>query len=111
MKLAEARKRAMLWSECELQKRQINQTQARAETISLTDTPASASGPSVLNKLLTLMPNKGIVSSLQKTIRDIKIQRRELDITIKVLPIPPNQLISNNSHKTKSYERSKQDGN
>ena len=38
---AEAQRRAILWSECELCKKQLERTQERVETISLSDTSES----------------------------------------------------------------------
>ena len=52
-------------------------------------------------------PNEGTVSSLCQTIKDLKIQRQELDITIKVLSKHLELLTQQVSKLTK---RSKPDG-
>ena len=103
----EARQRAILWSEREIRKKQLK-TQARIQHISLSETPAPAP---ILPRQPELISNQNInestVSSLQRTIRDLTIQRQELDITIKVLTNHLNQLLSNQKPKSK---RSKTDG-
>ena len=62
------------------------------------ETPkASKSSATIISELTTITqqwPNKRTVSSLQKTIRDIQIQRQELDITVKVLNNYLNQILS-----------------
>ena len=84
---AEARERAILWSKNELRKCQLNQSQQWVKTIPISNNPYSSIPPETntywKNKCKS---NKGIVSRLLKNIYDLKIQRQELDITIKVLP-------------------------
>ena len=53
--------------------------------------------------------NENTVSSLQKTIKDLTIQRQELDIIIKVLTNHLNHLLSQ-SNKFKGHKRIKHDG-
>ena len=85
IKRTEARKRAILWSERELRRRQL-QAQNKVETISISEkkTPAKSIPPEVRN-IISQTPNEGTVSSLQQTIQDLQVQRQELDTTIKVL--------------------------
>ena len=108
-KLNEARRRAILWSEREIRKQQLR-TQAQIEVISLSETTDSV--PPVLSRytdITTPSLNENTVSSLQKTIKDLTIQRQELDITIKVLTNHLNQLLSQ-SNKFKGHKRTKHDG-
>ena len=60
-------------------------------------------------KLMSQSLSETTVSSLQKTIRELKIQRQELDITIKVLSNHLQQLL-NQSQQKKSHKRTKTDG-
>ena len=113
-KRIEARQRAILWSEREIRKKQLK-NQSRIQHISLSEPPASApnfSRQSDLNSrqsdlISRQSNNENTVSSLQRTIRDLTIQRQEPDITIKVLTNHLNQLLSNQKPKSK---RSKTDG-
>ena len=107
IKLTEARRRAILWSEQEIQKKQLK-AQFKIETISLSETSESATKVSRHSDLTTQTINKTTVSSLQKTIRDHKIQRQELDITIKVLSNYLNKLLNN--PKFKGHKRTKTNG-
>ena len=108
-KLNEARRRAILWSEREIRRRQLR-TQAQIEAISL-----SASNnpvPQVLSQysdVITPPSNEDSVASLQKTIQDLTIQRQELDITIRVLTNHLNTLL-NQTKTSKGHKRSKHDG-
>ena len=108
-KLNEARRRAILWSEREIRRRQLG-TQAQIEAISL-----SASNnpvPQVLSQysdVITPSSNENTVVSLQKTIQDLTIQRQELDITIRVLTNHLNTLLSQ-TKTSKGHKRSKHDG-
>ena len=108
-KLIEARRRAILWSEREIRKRQLK-TQAQIEDISLSETTDPAP-PSLAHysEIVPLPSNENTVSSLQKTIQDLTIQRQELDITIKVLTNHLNHLLSKSS-TFKSHKRTKHDG-
>ena len=109
-KLIEARRRAILWSEREIRKRQLK-TQAQIEDISLSE-PTNPAPPS-LSHYSEIIPlstsNENTVSSLQKTIQDLTIQRQELDITIKVLKNHLNHLLSK-SNTFKGHKRTKHDG-
>ena len=109
-KLIEARRRAILWSEREIRKRQLK-TQAQIEDISLSETTDPA--PPSLAHYSEIIPlstsNENTVSSLQKTIQDLTIQRQELDITIKVLKNHLNHLLSK-SNTFKGHKRTKHDG-
>ena len=111
-KRSEDHRRVILWSECKICEKQLKQTQARVETISLSDSPASASTTSrysdlkTLNKSTASVPIKSTVFSLQKTIRGLKIQRQGLDVLIKFLT---NHLHQFSSQKTKSLKRNKPD--
>ena len=109
VKLAEARKRAILWSERELRKNQLKQQQNRA-------TPAVASAQnsfkndledhlpasisSDVTSVLSQPPTKESIDNLKKTIQDLQIQRKELDITIKVLKRHLQQVSSNYSSES-----------
>ena len=117
VKRAKARRRAILWSEREIRKRNLKQAQARVETISISEPPASVyKSPSesdqltlqTLQSVANLLPNEDTVSSLQPTIKDLKIQRQELDITIKVLSKHLEQFLQ--KPPSKSLKRSKPDG-
>ena len=97
--------------------RSLGQTQARVETISSSEPPAPASEPPSHFDTITLktsqtvvnsLPNKHTVSCLQQIIKDLKIQRQELDITIKVLSNHLNQLLINTP--SKSLKHNKTDG-
>ena len=106
-KRAEAPRRAILWSEKELRKRQLNHTQQGVEAISLPNTTSVSITPdteTILKK--SSKTNKDTISSLQQTIKDLKIQRQELDITIKVLSKHLEHL---NQHVSKPSKRSKLD--
>ena len=105
IKLIEARRRAILWSEREICERQLK-AQARIETISLSEASESSSKFSRHSELQAQPITKGTISSLQKI---LKTQRQELDITIKVLSNHLNQLLLNSS-KSKGHKRSKTDG-
>ena len=112
-KRTEARRRAILWSERELRKKQLKQTQSRVETISISESenpPIHSSRHSDIYSLkshTSSLPNDATVSSLQKTLKDLKIQRQELDITIKVLT---NHIQSLQNKKSNSLKRNKPDG-
>ena len=102
IKRKEARRRAILWSEKELRKRHL-QAQQRVENITIQEQlPSTNSVASEVQSLISQQPNNGTVSSLQQTIRDLQIQRQELDTTIKVLNQYLNQLISK---QTKSFPK------
>ena len=84
IKRAEARRRAILWSEREFRIKNLKQAQARVETISISEPPAPAykslshSDQSTLQTLQSVansLPNEHTDSSLQQTIKDLKIQR------------------------------------
>ena len=114
-KRAEARRRAILWSEREIRKRQLKTTQARVETITISDNTESESSKiakssaTILSEFSNInqqQPNENIVVSLQKTIQDLQIQKQELDTTIRVLSNYLNQILST---KPKSLKR-KPDG-
>ena len=106
-KRIEAWQRAILWSEREIRKKQLK-NQSRIQHISLSEPPASAPNFSRQSDLISRQSNnENTVSSLQRTIRDLTIQRQEPDITIKVLTNHLNQLLSNQKPKSK---RSKTDG-
>ena len=97
IKRTEARRRAILWCEKELRRKHL-QTQQRVETIAIQEQlPSTNSIPSEVQSIISQQPNNGTVSSLQQTIRDLQIQRQELDTTIKVLTQYLNQLIANQS--------------
>ena len=107
IKLSEARKRAILWSEKEIRKRQLK-AQAKIETISISDTSESAANLSRHSDLTTQPLNENSIASLQKTIQDLKIQRQELDITIKVLSNHLNNILKKSNQK--SHKRTKHHG-
>ena len=107
-KLIEARRRAILWSEREIRKKQLK-AQARIETISLSEASQTSSKYSRHSDPQVHPITEGTISSLQKTLKDLKIQRQELDITIKVLSNHINQLLSNSS-QSKGHKRTKTDG-
>ena len=86
------------------------------EIISISTHPAPASSTSSHSDITTLktlqtdansLSNKHTVSSLQQTIKDLKIQRQELDITITVLSNQLHQLITTPS---KSLKHNQTDG-
>ena len=106
-KLSEARRRAILWSEKEIRKRQLK-AQAKIETISISDNSESVTTLSRHSDLTNQPLNENTISSLQKTIQDLKIQRQELDITIKVLSNHLNNLLNNS--KSKGHKRTKHHG-
>ena len=112
-KRTEARRRAILWSERELRKKQLKQTQSRVETISISEPENPLIHSSRHSDIYSLkshtssLPNDATVSSLQKTLKDLKIQRQELDITIKVLT---NHIQSLQNKKSNSLKRNKPDG-
>ena len=107
IKLSEARKRAILWSEKEIRKRQLK-AQAKIETISISDNSESVASLSRHSDLTTQPLNENTIASLQKTIQDLKIQRQELDITIKVLSNHLNSIL--NKNKLKGHKRTKHHG-
>ena len=106
-KLSEARRRAILWLEKEIRKRQLK-AQAKIETISISDNSESVTTLSRHSDLTNQPLNENTISSLQKTIQDLKIQRQELDITIKVLSNHLNNLLNN--PKSKGHKRIKHHG-
>ena len=92
IKRIEARKRAILWSERELRRRQLK-TQNKVETISIKEKrQLPKSIPSEVQTIISQQPNEGTVSSLHKAIQDLQAQRQELDTTIKVLTNYLNQI-------------------
>ena len=108
LKRNEARRRAILWSERELRKKQL-QAQKQVETITLQEKLSSTDSiPSEVQTIISQQLNSGTVSSLQQTIRDLKVQRQELDTTIKVLTQYLNQLIDNQA-KSAPKKRNKPD--
>ena len=108
IKLIEARKRAILWSEREIWKKQLK-AQSRIESISISDPSTSSSLISRHSEASPQALSESTVASLQKTIKELKIQRQELDITIKVLSNHLQQLL-NKKPSHKSHKRSKTDG-
>ena len=72
VKLIEARRRAILWSEREIQKRQLK-AQSKIESISISETSESASKLSRHSEITPQALSETTVSSLQKTIKDLKI--------------------------------------
>ena len=87
VKRVEACRRAILWSKREIRKKNLKQAQARVETISISDPPASVYKYlsqsnqltlQMLQSVANLLPKEDTVSSLQQTIKDLKIQRQEL---------------------------------
>ena len=108
LKRIEARRRAILWSEQEIRKRQLK-TQSKIEAISISETLDTSSKPSRHSEIVSQSLSETTVSSLQKTISELKIQRDELDITIKVLSNHLQQLI-NQSQQKKSHKRTKPNG-
>ena len=108
IKRSKAQRRAILWSERELRKRQL-QTQRKVETITIQEKLLSTNFiPSKVQSIISQQPNNGTVSSLQQTIRDLQIQKQEFDTTIKVLTQYLNQLIANQS-KSAPKKRNKPD--
>ena len=93
-KLSEAFKCTILWSERELCKKHLKQHQNQAttvvasapsfDTIYLEDS-ISQSLKSDVSTVLSQSPTRDTIQTLSKTIHDLQIQQRELDITIKVL--------------------------
>ena len=68
----------MVWLERELRRKQLQLTQTKVKSISLTDsesTTNSTSGLSESTKFQKLLIHDQTVSSLQKTIKDLQIQR------------------------------------
>ena len=108
VKLIEARRRAILWSEREIRKRQLK-AQAKIQSISISETTESASIISRYSEISPQALSETTVPSLQKMIEDLKIQRQELDITIKVLSNHLQQLLNNNP-QTKGHKRTKTNG-
>jgi len=109
VKRIEARKRAILWSERELRRRQLH-TQNKVETISIRERrQLPKSIPSEVSTIISQQPKEGAVSSLQQAIQDLQVQRQELDTTIKVLTKYLNQLTAN-SKPPALKKRSKPDG-
>ena len=110
IKRTESRKRAILWSERELRRRQL-QVQNKVEMISISEKkiPAKSIPPEVQN-IISQTPNEGTVSSLQQTIQDLQVQRQELDTAIKVLTNYLNQLTSQLKSSTPK-KQNKPDGN
>lgn len=109
IKLSEARRRAILWSEREIRNKQLR-AQAQIEVISLSATSESATTLSRHSDLTNLPLNDNTISSIQKTIQDLTIQRQELDITIKVLTNHLNHLLSHSKSKGSGHKRTKHDG-
>ena len=109
IKLTEARRRAILWSEKEIRKRHLR-AQAQFETISISEHSESATTLSQHSDITNQSLNENIIPGLQKTIQDLKIQRQELDITIKVLSNHLNNLLNNSNYKAKGHKRSKNHG-
>ena len=116
-KRAEARRRAILWSEREIRKRQLKRTQAKVETITISDKTESEnlepfkSSATILSEFSNITQqrhNEGTVVSLRNTIKNLQIQRQELDTTIKVLNNYLNQILS--TSKTNFLKRNKRDG-
>ena len=92
IKRIEARKRAILWSERELQRRQLN-TKNKVEIISIREKRQLPKPiPSKVETIIFQQLNKGTVSSLHQAIQDLQVQRQELDTTIKVLTNYLNQI-------------------
>ena len=106
-KRAEARGRAILWSEKELRNRQVNSVKNRTQSKPLTEQASVSTPDTDIILKQNSKPNEGTVSSLRQTIKDLKIQRQELDITIKVLS---RHLESLNQQVSKPSKRSKSDG-
>ena len=117
IKRAEERRRAILWSEREIRKGQLKRTQTRVETITISDkteseTPepfkSSATILSEFSNITQQQPDEDTVVILRNTIKDLQIQRQELDKTIKVLNSYLNQILS--TSKTNSLKRNNPDG-
>ena len=109
LKRIEARRRAILWSEQEIRKKQLK-AQFNIESISISEPPEISNRPPRPSDITSSQSlSETTVSSLQKTIQDLKIQRQELDITIKVLSNHLQQLLSKNP-PTKGHKRYKTDG-
>ena len=108
LKRIEARRRAILWSEQEIRKKQLK-AQTRIENISISETPENSNRSSRSSDVTSQALSETTVSSLQKTIKELKTQRQELDITIKVLSNHLQQLLTKNP-PTKGHKRYKTDG-
>ena len=108
LKQIEAHRRAILWSEQEIRKKELK-TQSKIEAISISEPLDTSIKSSRHSEIVSQSLSETTVSSLQKTIRELKIQRQELDITIKVLSNHLKQLL-NQSQQKKSHKRTKTDG-
>ena len=95
IKLSEARRRAILWSEIEIRKRKLK-AQSKIESISISEPSESPSKVSRHSEISPLALSKSMVSSLQKIIRELKTQIQELDITMEVLSNHLQQLLNKN---------------
>ena len=111
-KRIEARKRAILWSEKELRKKQLRINQDRVNTLSINESPkpSSSSISSEVQSIISQKPTESTVSSLRQTIKDLKVQRQELDTTIRVLTNYMEQL-SIQATATSTKKRYKSHGN
>ena len=108
LKRIEARRRVIFWSEQEIRKKQLN-AQSKIGAISISQPSDTPSKPSRYSDIASQLLSETTVPSLQKIIKDLKIQRQEQDITIKVLSNHLQQLL-NNSKPKKSHKRTKTDG-
>ena len=104
----EARRRAILWSEREIRQKQLK-AQSKIESIFISEPYESSSKLSMHSEISPQALSESTVSSLQKTIKELKSQRQELDITIKGLSNHLQQLLNKNPQK-KGHKHTKTNG-
>ena len=107
IKLSEARRRAILWSEREIRNKQLR-AQAQIKTISLSD--SSEIITTALSRHSDQANEDSTIVSLRQTIQDLTIQRQELDVTLKVLNNHLNHLLSQYQAKGSGHKRTKHNG-
>lgn len=101
-KLAQARKRAILWSSQEQRRKNLQATEPVAQLSTTTTTPifypaaSELSNDDLVSKPIPLKQNTPAttIAALQASISDLQEQREQLDITIRVLQHRLNYLLS-----------------
>ena len=94
VKPSKTRKYAILWSECELRRKHLKQQQNQVitavvsapsiDTVTLEDSIPKSTLLDITS-VLSQSPTKETIHTFKRTIHDLQIQRRELDITINAL--------------------------
>ena len=101
--LSEAHKGVIIWLERELRRKALkqqgqhivaNSSTPAIDAISLEDSLPNSTSPEETSTL-SQTHTEETINSLQKNIQDLQIQRRELDIAIKVLKKHSQQVSSN----------------